>query len=100
MRAAQTVLIALLALCSLASARDLDQDEALQLRERGIILPLEQLLKDALGRYPGATLLEAELEQKHDRYEYEVELLTPEGVVREIKLDATNGALLKDEEDD
>ncbi|PJY95291.1 peptidase [Pseudomonas donghuensis] len=100
MRAAQTVLIALLALCSLASARDLDQDEALQLRERGIILPLEQLLKDALGRYPGATLLEAELEQKHERYEYEVELLTPEGVVREIKLDATNGALLKDEEDD
>ncbi|MNG10044.1 Peptidase propeptide and YPEB domain protein [compost metagenome] len=61
---------------------------------------MEQLLKDALGRYPGARLLEAELEEKHDRYEYEVELLTPEGVVREIKLDATNGALLKDEEDD
>ncbi|MDD1012073.1 PepSY domain-containing protein [Pseudomonas sp. TNT2022 ID1025] len=100
MRTAQTVLIALLALSSLVSARDLDQDEALQLREQGIILPLEQLLKDALGRYPGATLLEAELEEKHGRYEYEVELLTPEGVVREIKLDATNGALLKDEEDD
>ncbi|QBF26128.1 peptidase [Pseudomonas tructae] len=100
MRTAQTVLIALLALSSLVSARDLDQDEALQLREQGIILPLEHLLKDALGRYPGATLLEAELEEKHGRYEYEVELLTPEGVVREIKLDASNGALLKDEEDD
>ena len=35
-----------------------------------------------------------------DRYEYEVELLTTEGVVREIKLDASTGALLKDEEDD
>ncbi|MNN97903.1 Peptidase propeptide and YPEB domain protein [compost metagenome] len=89
-----------MALCSLASARDLDQDEALKLRQQGIILPLEQLLEDALGRYPGATLLEAELEEKHDRYEYEVELLTPAGVVREIKLDASNGALLKDEEDD
>lgn len=99
-RTAQTVLVALLALCSLASARDLDQDEALQLRKQGIILPLEQLLNDALGRYPGAKLLEAELEHKHGRYEYEVELLTPEGVVREIKLDASNGALLKDEEDD
>ncbi|QVM95017.1 PepSY domain-containing protein [Pseudomonas sp. SORT22] len=99
-RTAQILLIALLALCSLASARDLDQDEALQLRQQGVILPLEQLLQSALGRYPGAKLLEAELEEKHDRYEYEVELLTPEGVVREIKLDATNGALLKDEEDD
>ena len=98
--AAQVVLVALLALCSLASARDLDQDEALRLRQQGIILPLEQLLNDALGRYPGATLLEAELEEKHGRLEYEVELLTPEGVVREIKLDASNGALLKDEEDD
>ncbi|MNE81527.1 Peptidase propeptide and YPEB domain protein [compost metagenome] len=100
LRTAQVALAALLALCSMASARDLDQDEALRLRQQGIILPLEQLLNDALGRYPGATLLEAELEEKHDRYEYEVELLTPEGVVREIKLDATNGALLKDEEDD
>ncbi|MCW2272282.1 MULTISPECIES: PepSY domain-containing protein [Pseudomonas] len=100
LRTAQVALAALLALCSQASARDLDQDEALRLRQQGIILPLEQLLNDALGRYPGATLLEAELEEKHDRYEYEVELLTPEGVVREIKLDATNGALLKDEEDD
>jgi uncharacterized membrane protein YkoI len=99
-RTAQTALVALLALCSLASARDLDQDEALQLRQQGLILPLERLLNDALGRYPGAKLLEAELEHKHGRYEYEVELLTPEGVVREIKLDASNGALLKDEEDD
>ncbi|MFQ6574364.1 PepSY domain-containing protein [Pseudomonas sp. UM16] len=100
LRTAQTVLVALLAFCSLALARDLDQDEALKLRQQGVILPLEQLLEDALGRYPGATLLEAELEEKHDRYEYEVELLTPAGVVREIKLDASNGALLKDEEDD
>lgn len=92
--------LALMAVCSLALARDLDQDEALALRQKGIILPLEQLLDSALGRYPGARLLEAELEEKHGRYEYEVELLTLEGVVREIKLDARSGVLLKDEEDD
>ncbi|TDF86416.1 PepSY domain-containing protein [Pseudomonas sp. H9] len=92
--------LVLLALCTQVTARDLDQDEALQLRQQGVILPLEKLLNDALGRYPGARLLEAELEHKHGRYEYEVELLTPEGVVREIKLDASNGLLLKDEEDD
>lgn len=100
LRAVRISLAVLLAFCAQAPARDLDQDEALQLRQQGIILPLEQLLNDALGRYPGAKLLEAELEEKHGRYEYEVELLTPEGVVREIKLDASNGVLLKDEEDD
>ncbi|MBV4533827.1 PepSY domain-containing protein [Pseudomonas sp. SWRI107] len=99
-RAARYLALALAAVCSLAAARDLDQDEALALRQKGIILPLEQLLEAALGRYPGARLLEAELEEKHKRYEYEVELLTPQGVVREIKLDARTGALLKDEEDD
>ncbi|PWB29182.1 peptidase [Pseudomonas sp. SDI] len=99
-RTARSLLLALLVFCSLSAARDLDQDEAFSLRQQGIILPLEQLLHSALGRYPGATLLEAELEEKHDRYEYEVELLTVDGVVREIKLDASNGALLKDEEDD
>ena len=99
-RTAQALFFALLAVCSLALARDLDQDEALELRQKGIILPLEQLLDSALGRYPGAKLLEAELEEKHDRYEYEVELVTPEGVVREIKFDARTGVLIKDEEDD
>lgn len=100
LRAVPLSLVVLLALCTQAPARDLDQDEALQLRQQGVILPLEKLLNDALGRYPGAKLLEAELEEKHSRYQYEVELLTPEGVVREIKLDASNGMLLKDEEDD
>lgn len=99
-RVARWALLTLLTCCSLAMARDLDQDEALRLRRDGMILPLEQLLQTALGRYPGARLLEAELEEKHGRYEYEVELLTPQGVVREIKLDARTGELLKDEEDD
>ena len=99
-RAARYLALALMTVCSLALARDLDQDEALELRQKGVILPLEHLLEAALGRYPGARLLEAELEEKHERYEYEVELLTPAGVVREIKLDARTGALIKDEEDD
>ena len=88
-RTARYLALSLLAVCSLAVARDLDQDEALKLRQKGIILPLEQLLETALGRHPGARLLEAELEEDDDRYEYEVELLTTEGVVREIKLDAS-----------
>ena len=99
LRAYGLAALALLAVCSLAVARDLDQDEALRLRQQGVILPLEQLLQQALDRYPGAKLLEAELEEKHDVYIYEVELLTPPGVVRELDLDARTGRLLKDQED-
>ncbi|MDE1165397.1 MAG: PepSY domain-containing protein [Pseudomonas sp.] len=94
------LLLALLAACPVAVARDLDQDEALRLRQQGVILPLEQLLKQALDRYPGSKLLEAELEVKHGSYHYEVELITAQGVVREIKFEASTGQLLKDEEDD
>ncbi|KGE68151.1 MULTISPECIES: PepSY domain-containing protein [Pseudomonas] len=93
------VALVLLVFCSSLAARNLDQDEALALRQQGIILPLEQLLEQAMGRHPGSRLLEAELEKKHGKYAYEVELVTADGVVREIKLDASTGVLIKDEED-
>ncbi|PYY67821.1 peptidase [Pseudomonas jessenii] len=96
---ARGMALLLLAFCSAVMARDLDQDEALRLRQQGVILPLEQLLQQAMDRYPGAKLLEAELEEKHNIYLYDVELLTPEGVVRELHIDATDGRILKDKED-
>ncbi|WP_439888533.1 PepSY domain-containing protein [Pseudomonas sp. MBLB4123] len=83
-----------------ASAGDLDQDEALRLRLAGVIQPLEHLLLHVWQRHPGATLLEAELEREGDALVYEVELLTAEGQVREVELDARDGRILKDEEDD
>lgn len=93
-------ILALLAFCSWVMARDLGPDEALRLRGAGTILPLESLLQQALGRYPGARLLEAELEEDGNAYVYEVELLTVQGVVRELKLNASTGQLLEDGEDD
>ena len=99
-RVGRVVVLMLCTFCSLALARDLGQNEALRLREQGIILPLEQLLQSALQRHPGAKLLEVELEEHDDIYIYEVELLTLSGVVREIKLNASNGELLKDKVDD
>lgn len=92
------LLLAVLALQ--VQARDLDHDEALRLRESGVILPLEQLMQPALERYPGATLLEAELEEEDEVRVYEVELLTVDGRVRELELDARNGRILKDEVED
>ena len=99
LRAGSRVALVLVVFCSGLQARDLNQDEALALRQQGVILPLEQLLQQAMARHPGSRLLEAELEKKDEQYAYEVELVTPDGVVREIKLDATSGALIKDEED-
>ena len=98
-RATRRTALALVMFCSTAMARDLGPDEALNLRKQGVILPLEQVLQQAMDRYPGAKLLEVELEEKHDVYIYEVELLTTEGVVRELDLDAATGRLLKDKED-
>ncbi len=86
--------------CTVCAARDLDQDEALQLRQQGVILPLEQFIGLALGRYPGSKLLEAELEEKHGVLVYEIELLTSDHVVRELKFDARDTRLLQDKEDD
>jgi len=95
-----SVALLLVMFSCVAISRDLDQDEALRLREKGIIQPLQELLQKALERHPGAKLLEAELEEDDDIYVYEVELLTQDGVVRELKLNAANGQLLKDEVDD
>ena len=98
-RATRLTALALVLLCSTVVARALDQDEALELRRQGVILPLEQVLQQAMDRYPGAKLLEVELEEKHDVYIYEVELLTVEGVARELHLKADTGELVKDKED-
>jgi uncharacterized membrane protein YkoI len=94
-----TVPLALLLAATPAASRDLDQDEALRLRREGLILPLESLLQRAMERHPGARLLEAELEEEDGIYSYEIELLTADGVARELELDARDGRLLKDEED-
>ena len=99
-RFSRLLALMLCACCSLASARDLGQDEALRLRERGEILPLEDILKFALERYPDSKLLQVELEEKQGAYVYEVELVTPQRVVRELKFNASSGNLTKDKEDD
>lgn len=96
--------VCLVILCLIAvsqvSARDLSQDQALKLRKEGKVLSSQTFIERALERHPKARLLELELEEKHGRYVYEVELLTVQGQVRELKFDASNGELLEDEEDD
>jgi uncharacterized membrane protein YkoI len=95
--------LAALLLCGIAVgplARDIDQDEVLRLRRSGQLLPFETVQRIAFERYPGASLLEVELEEEDGRYIYELELLTSGGSVRELEIDARSGELLQDELED
>ena len=89
----------LLALVPLAPALDVDQDEALRLRQSGEVMSFQAILREAEQRYPGARLLEAELDDDDGELIYEIELLTRDGVVRELEIDARSGRLLEDEVD-
>lgn len=94
--------LALLSLLLPASlvAKDLTHDDALRLRQQGLIMPINELLHIALQRYPQASVLELELEKKHGLFIYEIEILTQTGQVRELKLNAATGDILEDEVDD
>ena len=73
---------------------DFDHDDIKHLRETGAIVPLETIYRLARTRYRGGRILETELEVREGRYFYEVEILIPNGEVRELYYDARNGELL------
>jgi uncharacterized membrane protein YkoI len=81
-------------------ALDLSHNEALRLRQAGAILSFEHILMLALERYPGALLLESELEREKDIYVYELDILTPAGVVHELEFNASTGQFIEDDVDD
>jgi len=94
-----SVVLVMMLAAAPAVSRDLDQDEVLRLRREGLIQPLESLLQRAMQRHPGARLLEAELEEDDGLYVYEIELVTADGIARELEFNARDGRLLKDEQD-
>lgn len=71
------------------------QDAVREAVRAGRFVPLEQVLADAMRRYPGK-LVEVELEGD----EYEIEILGADGVVMELEYDAASGRLLKIEVED
>jgi uncharacterized membrane protein YkoI len=98
MRTTVSVLLGCLLLIQLASA-DSDHYEARRLMESGTILPLESVLEAVLKQRNGR-ILEVELEERHDHYLYEIELLDQTGRVWEMRIDAVTGRLLKSERED
>ncbi len=87
-------------LTSLAQAKDLGPDEALKLRDAGTVQNFEKLNQAALAKHPGSVIEETELEEEYGRYLYKVELRDKQGIQWDLELDATNGQVLKDHQDD
>lgn len=88
----------LLCMSSLALA-DVDADRARQLREAGDILPLETILEKIQAAYPGK-VLEVELEEKHKKLVYEIELLDDKGKVWKLLVDPRTAEVLKQKQDE
>ena len=60
-------------------------------REAGRALPLVDLLARVQTEYPGAEVLEVEIEEEHGRLVYEIKLLRPGGRLAELYYDAATG---------
>lgn len=77
-----------------ADGAEPDHDRARRAVQSGEILPLSKVLSAVEDEFEGV-LLEVELEREHERFVYEIELLTPQGHVIEITLDARDAKILE-----
>lgn len=77
-----------------------DHDHARAAVQRGEILPITRILPIVQQRVPGH-VIEIELDDDDDgrRIEYEIKVLTANGRVIEVKIDARTGRIRKIEED-
>jgi uncharacterized membrane protein YkoI len=75
-----------------ASAGD-GHDRALAARQAGEIASLDEILAVVAERTPGR-VLEVELKQRERRYIYEIEVLTPAGLIVETYVDARDKRIL------
>jgi uncharacterized membrane protein YkoI len=103
---AGVLVVAILTLGVAASFAD-DDDRERHAREheemraalqRGEVLPLAKILAIAQEKVPG-DVIEVELESKRGALVYEIKVLAETGRVREIKIDARKGTVLKIEDD-
>ena len=89
----------LLLACSLGAApawsggRD-DHERALQAVQSGQVLPLTTVL-ERLGREHPGQVLEVELEREAEQWIYEIKLLSADGQLMKLKLDAGTAEVLR-----
>ncbi|MCX4192751.1 PepSY domain-containing protein [Methylophaga sp. OBS1] len=94
-----TCLLILVALPGQSLQADDDSDYARMLKQRGDILPLEQVIESAMAVKSGQ-ILETELDEEDGRYIYELEILDDRGQVWELELDASTAELIELESED
>ncbi len=56
-------------------------------------VPIDQAIKTATDKVPGK-VVEAELEKKHDKIVWEVEVVGADGKIAEVHIDADSGAVI------
>ena len=110
-RALAPVLLVFLAIgaCDAEAARDArdrrdrdrgrdEQDIAREALQRGDVLPITRILAVVATSVPGE-IVEVKLETRRTPLSYEVKVLTPSGVVREVEIDARTGVITQVEDD-
>lgn len=76
-----------------------DVELARDLVERGQILPLAKVLALLQEQHPGQ-IVEVELEYSHGKLVYEVDMITRDGRLIEVDMDAATGEIVDVEEED
>ena len=92
-----TIALALLTLPMAPVLADDDQARIRELVRSGRVVPLEQVIADALRRVPGEVV---DVEFDEDDDEYEIEVLDADGVVWELEYRASSGAFRALDRDD
>ena len=93
------IFIVLMCLPLVSPADDIDHDDAYRMQQAGKILPLETILEKAKHFHDGKAL-EVELEKDRGKLVYEVKILDNEGILWEMRLDATDGSIVHVEKED
>ncbi|SDS47201.1 Peptidase propeptide and YPEB domain-containing protein [Halopseudomonas xinjiangensis] len=78
---------------------DVRLDEANRLMQEGKIQSFDSLNEKALKARAGE-ITDSELEQEHGRYVYKVEVRYAQGADWDLELDASNGEILQNRQDD
>jgi uncharacterized membrane protein YkoI len=78
------------------SDKEQDEDADIAALAKDSKISIDQAIKTASKKVPG-TVVEAELEKKHGKTVWEVEVLGPDGKVTEIHIDAASGAVIDTE---
>ena len=80
-------------------ADDDDHDFAKRALEQGRALPLADIISKISPQVPGK-VIEVELDDEDGTLVYDLKVLSPQGRLQEIEVDAATGRILKIEDDD